>query len=200
MLKTYLSLLILLLSSTVVLAQDMHDICPLKVGAEIPDGTLVDENGDTHTLTSLTTDKPTVVIFYRGAWCGYCTKHLAELNDVKADIEAKGYQIFGVTVDQPSKLEESQTRPESEIEVYSDSSVALIKAFGLDWKVSEEMFDKYKNKYNLDLEAWSGDTHHSLPVPAVFIIKDGVVQFQYVNPNYNTRLKATTLLAVLETL
>jgi len=31
-------------------------------------------------------------------------------------------------------------------------------------------------------------------------LKDNVVQFQYVNPNYRTRLKPETLLAVLKTL
>ena len=201
MLRTTISLFIFTLLGSMLAAQNtMFDVCPLKVGTEIPAGTILDQEGNSHDLGKLVSEKPTVLIFYRGAWCGYCTKHLAELNDVKTDIEAKGYQIFGVTVDQPSKLEESYKRPESEIQVYSDSSAAVTGAFGLNWQVSDELFTKYKDKYNLDLEAWSGANHHSLPVPAVFIIKDGIVQFQYVNPKYSTRLKATTLLAVLETL
>lgn len=201
MIKTSISLFIIaLLGNTLIAQNTMFDVCPLKVGSEIPSGTVLDADGNSHDINALTSERPTVVIFYRGAWCGYCTKHLAELNDVKADIEAKGYQIFGVTIDQPSKLEESYTKPGSEIQVYSDSSAAVTGAFGLNWKVSDELFTKYKDSYNLDLEAWSGADHHSLPVPAVFIIKDGIVQFQYVNPKYSTRLKATTLLAVLETL
>ena len=190
-----------ILSSLSLLAQNtMFDICPLKVGSEIPEGIVMDANSQEHELTNLIAERPTVIIFYRGAWCGYCTRHLAELNDAKADIEAKGFQIFGVTIDQASKLEESQSRSESEITVYSDAKAELIKAFGLDWQVSDELFTKYKTKYNLDLEEWSGEDHHALPVPAVFIIKDGVVQFQYVNPNYNTRMKAETLLAILGSL
>ena len=66
------------------------------------------------------------------------------------------------------------------------------------WMISYSL--NIKTEYKLDLEKWSGEEHHSLPVPAIFIIKEGVVQFQYVNPNYNTRMKAKTLLAVLETL
>lgn len=200
MLRTFSLLFTLLLGSTLFAQNTMYDICPLKVGTEVPAGTVLDSEGNSHELQTLVSEKPTVLIFYRGAWCGYCTKHLAELNDVKADIEAKGYQILGITIDQPSKLDESYTRAESEIQVYSDSSAAVIEAFGLNWKVSDELFTKYKNKYDLDLEAWSGAEHHSLPVPAVFIAKEGIVQFQYVNPKYSTRLKATTLLAVLETL
>lgn len=182
-------------------AQDqMYDICPLKVGEELPAVSLTDAENKAHTLADLTTDKPAVIIFYRGAWCGYCTKHLAELNDIKTAVAELGYQMFGVTVDQASKLEESTRRSESEIPVFSDAKLEVIKAFGLDWEVESTLFEKYKEKYKLDLEAWSGEDHHGLTVPAIFVVKDGIVQFQYVNPNYRLRLKPATLLAVLETL
>lgn len=178
----------------------MFDICPLKVGAEIPEVSLTNDQNETIELTDLVSEKPTVIIFYRGAWCGYCTQHLAELNDIKEDIDSLGFQIIGITVDKAQKLEESKTRSEAEIEVYSDAKLEAIEAFGLDWNVGEELYNKYLNKYDLDLELWSGEDHHSLPVPAVYIIKDNKVEFQYVNPNYNTRLKAETLLAILQTL
>lgn len=195
----FLFLLSLLAFSTITYAQNpMFDICPLKVGTEIPDGTLSNINGEETSLHKLVDEKPTVLIFYRGAWCGYCTKHLAELNDIKGEVESLGYQIFGITIDQSSKLEESITKSGKEIEVFSDSKAELVKAYGLDWKVNDELFSKYLNDYKLDLEAWSGQDHHVLPVPAIFVIKDGVVQFQYVNPNYNTRLSPEVLLAVLK--
>ncbi len=196
-----LMLLLALVSSHIAFSQNtMFDICPLKVGAEIPSVTLANKENKKQTLTQIIGEKPSVLIFYRGAWCGYCTKHLAELNEVKEEVESLGYQIFGVTVDQASKLEESNLKSESEIQVYSDANAEAIKAFGLDWQVDDELYTKYKTSYKLDLEEWSGESHHALPVPAVFIVKEGIVQFQYVNPNYNTRLKAETLLAVLKTL
>lgn len=198
--RLFLFLSFLCAVSTLAAQDQMFDICPLKVGAEIPEVSVTDQANEAHSLKSLSAEKPTVMIFYRGAWCGYCTKHLAELNDAKADIEALGYQIFGVTVDQASKLEESAKETNSEIMVYSDAKAEAIQAFGLDWKLDAELYDKYLNNYKLDLEEWSGESHHSLPVPAVFVVKDGMVQFQYVNPNYKTRLKPETLLAVLRTL
>lgn len=193
--------IIVMLCTQIVWAQNtMFDVCPLKVGTEIPSTHLATANTELIALDSLVSTKPTVLIFYRGAWCGYCTKHLAELNDIKSEIEDLGYQIMGVTVDQPSKLSESNKKAKSEIKVYADVDAATIKAFGLNWEVDDTLFNKYKNEYKLDLEMWSGATHHQLPVPAVFVVKDGIVQFQYVNPTYSTRLKPETLLAVLETL
>lgn len=40
-----------------------------------------------------------------------------------------------------------------------------------------------------------------LPVPAVFVVDDqGVIHFEYINPDYTTRLSGDLLLAVLKTL
>lgn len=193
--------IIALLSYQTTFSQDqMFDICPLKVGATIPEATLVNAENESIKLSNLVSQKPTVLVFYRGAWCGYCTKHLAELNYIKADIEGLGYQIVGITIDQSSKLEESTAKAGEEIEVYSDAKLEVTKAFGLDWKVDDALFDKYKTKYKLNLESWSGENHHSLTVPSIYVIKDQVVEFQYVNPNYKLRLKPETLLAVLKTL
>jgi len=196
-----LILIIAILAYQTVFSQDqMFDICPLKVGEEIPDATLINQSNEQVSLLDLTMEKPTVIVFYRGAWCGYCTKHLAELNDLKEEIESLGYQMIGITPDQSSKLAETQTRAESEIPVYSDSNMETIQGFGLDWKVGKELFEKYKTKYKLDLEEWSGTDHHSLPVPSIYIVENQTVQFQYVNPNFKIRLKPETLLAVLKTL
>ncbi len=196
-----LVLIIGILSFQSAFSQDqMFDICPLKVGAEIPEANLTNEQNEAIKLTDLVSEKPTVIIFYRGAWCGYCTKHLAELNDIKEEVESLGYQMVGITVDQFSKIGESKEKAGKEIEVYSDSKLEAIKAFGLDWKVDDKMFEKYVTEYKLDLEKWSGEDHHSLPVPSIYVVKDQAVEFQYVNPNYSTRLKAETLLAILKTL
>ena len=51
-------------------------------------------------------------------------------------------------------------------------------------------------KYGIDLEAASGESHHVLPAPSTFIIaSDGVIRFQYTNPDYAVRLHPSVLLA-----
>jgi peroxiredoxin len=51
-------------------------------------------------------------------------------------------------------------------------------------------------KYNIDVEEASGQKHHMLPVPAVFLVAtNGLVQFEYVNPDYKVRLDPDLLLA-----
>lgn len=182
-------------------AQDqMYNICPLKVGERPPDAHLTNYEGKPVLLSDILNNGPTVIIFYRGAWCGYCTQHLAELNDIRRDIVNLGWNVIGITADQWDRLSESTVKGGDEIEVYSDTAMEVTRAFGLDWKLDDALFTKYKDSYKIDLEVWSGQKHHSLPVPSIYLIKDGLVQFQYVNPDYKIRMKPETLLAVLESL
>jgi peroxiredoxin len=52
-------------------------------------------------------------------------------------------------------------------------------------------------KFGIDVEAASGDTHHELPVPAVFVLgTDGKIRFEYVNLDYKSRLDPDVLLAM----
>lgn len=68
------------------------------------------------------------------------------------------------------------------------------KAFGLAFRVPAETVDRYKG-FGIDLEARSGQPHHLLPVPAVFVLdEDARIQFQYVNPDYRVRIPAKLVL------
>ena len=49
---------------------------------------------------------------------------------------------------------------------------------------------------SVDLEKASGYDHHYLPVPATYLVgNNGVIQFQYANPNYKMRLDPDLLIA-----
>jgi len=106
-----------------------------------------------------------------------------------------GYQIIAISADRPAMLQESLDKHDLGFQLLSDSSMTAAAEFGLAWQVPESMVEKYIT-YDIDLEAASGQTHHVLPVPAVFVVgTDGVVRFQYVNPNHRVRLDADILLA-----
>lgn len=175
-----------------------NDICPLKIGEQVPATLVKDIDNKTVNLNSVC-QKPTVLIFFRGGWCPYCKKHLSAIQEAKEEIEKLGYQIIAITPDQISKLPKTIRKKDLEYTLLSDSKIEATKAFGLAFKVDDKTIRRYK-KFNINLEKWSGEKHNNLPVPAVYIIKKGEVLFNYVNPNYKHRLKAETLIAVLKTL
>jgi peroxiredoxin len=106
-----------------------------------------------------------------------------------------GYQIVAISADRPSMLQESLDKHDIGFQLLSDSSMTAAVEFGLAWRMPESMVKKYLT-YDIDLDAASGQSHHVLPVPSVFVVgTDGVVRFQYVNPNHRVRLDASVLLA-----
>jgi len=76
----------------------------------------------------------------------------------------------------------------------SDHAMIAARAFGIAFRVDEATLDEYMG-YGIDLEAASGETHHLLPVPAVFIVgRDEIIKFSYANPDYKVRLAPGDLL------
>jgi len=46
-----------------------------------------------------------------------------------------------------------------------------------------------------------GETSSVMPVPTIIIVdKKGVIQFEYINPNYKERISGEMLLSVLKTI
>ena len=113
----------------------------------------------------------------------------------EADLLNLGYQILAISPDRTPKLGESVEKGKLTYTLLSDSSMTAAQAFGIAFRVDDATLEKYKG-YNIDLEAASGEKHHLLPVPAVFIVgTDGVIAFVYANPDYKVRLTPEVLLA-----
>lgn len=170
----------------------------LKKGDALPDTRVLTETGQPVRLRDLVKEKPSVLIFYRGGWCPYCTEHLSALAEIEKDILAAGHQILAISPDQPSKLTSTPDRAKLGYRLFSDSSMETAKAFGITFQVPDDLVKKYKNDYRIDIEAASGKTHHLLPHPAVYIVDtDGVIRFAHVNEDYKVRLEPDKILKAL---
>lgn len=179
-------------------ALSANEICPIKIGEVVPDVELKNIDGATVNLREIVNQKPTVLIFYRGGWCPYCNLQLADLNTIEADILQMGYQIIGISMDKPEKLKESLDKYQMNYTLLSDSKAEASIAFGLAFKV-EESYNEMLKSHNLDIEDASGENHHILPVPAVYLLdQNGIIQFEYVNPDYKIRLNGEILLKAAE--
>ena len=179
-------------------APSASEVNPALTGTEIPNASVKTAKGTSVELRKLVSEKPTVLIFYRGGWCPYCNAHLAELQKVEQQLVDMGYQILAVSPDRPELLRESIAKHELQYTLLSDSPMKLTKAFGLAFKVDNSTLEKYRSM-DIYLEKDSGYDHHLLPVPAVYLINpDGMITFQYVNPNYKTRINSEVLLTAAE--
>lgn len=179
----------------------MFEICPIKNSEKVPGAQVYKTDGTQLNLQEYIGEKPAVLVFYRGGWCPYCMRHLSALHESKQTIDSLGFELIAITPDDFSRLDTSLVRSGAEdYLLLSDKDISAIDAFGIGWKVNDELYTKYKDKYGMDLEWWNGTENHVLPVPAVFILKDGEIQFQHVDPNYSKRLSPELLIAYLKEL
>ena len=171
------------------------EVRPLLIGALAPDAPLRALDGKALSLKSRLAGKPTVLVFYRGGWCPYCNLQLSALKDVQNDLAALGYQTLAVAPDRPEELRKTLDKHGLPYALLSDAKMDAARAYGLAFRVDTGTIKKYA-EYGIDLEKSSGEKHHWLPVPAVFLIdKDGKIVFVYVNPDYKVRLNGGVLLA-----
>jgi len=188
-------LLFLLLGTSNMFAQlasKPEDISPLLIGEEIPELGLTNANGQKVNLKNLASIKPTILIFFRGGWCPFCTKHLAEVGEIEPKIKELGYQIIAISPDQSSKLAEATSKHKLGYQLLSDSACSFAGKMGITFQAP--------NQYSKMLNESSGGTNSNmLPVPALFILdKNGSILFEHINPDYKKRISAKYLLSVVK--
>jgi peroxiredoxin len=176
------------------IAASAQDVRPLSVGATVPPLTLAGVGGKAFDLDKAIKRQPTILIFYRGGWCPYCNRQLGQLQTIEPKLLDLGYQILAISPDRPAKLAESLDKHKLTYTLLSDHAMKAARSFGIAFRVDDATLAKYRG-YGIDLEAASGEEHHLLPVPSVFIVgTDGVIKFSYVNPDYKVRLAPEDLL------
>lgn len=182
------------------IAASAEKVQPLLIGSPLPKASLRAIDGKQVTLEKINDGKPTLLVFYRGGWCPYCNTQLSELRKLVQPLKTRGVQLVAISPDQPAELFASVEKNELDYQLYSDSAVQAIEGFGIGFKLDDATIKKYAG-YGIDLEKSSGEKHHVLPVPSVFLIDaEGVVQFSYVNPDYRVRVSSNVVLAAVDEL
>lgn len=192
-----------LLVSLPLLAEPDHAVA----GDSLPPINVRSADGAVFDLSRAVADQPAVVVFYRGGWCPFCTRHLMELGRVAAELRDLGFQILAVSPDRPAKIREAQKRAAElapaqpgAVTQLSDSTPEAARALGISFQVEAEQVRIYRDRHGIDLEEASGETHHRLPHPSVFVVtRDQVIRFAHVDTDYRARLSGEEVLAAART-
>jgi peroxiredoxin len=174
---------------------DAMQVQPLLPGMTAPEFEVRDASGEPVVFDPESMESPLVLSFFRGGWCPYCNLHLAEMRKAEGELEKLGFDIWFISIDRPELLYESLEQPDIGYRVLSDSKLSATRAFGLAFRMPDDLVEKYL-EYDIDLEGASGEIHHVLPAPSTYLIgSDGVIRFQYTNPDYKVRLHPDVLIA-----
>ena len=102
----------------------------LKVGDTIPYFNVVDQDENSFSSTDLK-GKKSIVFFYPRANTPGCTVEACNLRDNYSVLKEKGYQLYGVSADNPKKQKNFQNKYKLPFTLLADENKVVINAFGV---------------------------------------------------------------------
>ena len=175
-------------------AATASEVHPLLPGLDAPAFSALTREGEPFLFRPDTLSQGAILVFYRGGWCPYCNRQLAELQEIDDALVALGYDLYFLSADSPARLSEGSLGPDLPFTLLSDNKMDVSKQYGVAYKVDQGTIDRYK-KGGLDLAEEAGYAHYLLPAPSVFIVdQTGKIVFQYTNPDYRVRVNNEVLL------
>ena len=181
-----------------VVATSAESIKPLLPGMAAPAFEIRGADAAAYRFAAGPRDKPVIVTFFRGTWCPYCSRHLWKMREAEQTLLDLGYEMVFISADRPEKLAAILEEKDLRYTLLSDNDLTAARAFGVAFQVDDAYLDKLA-EHDIDIEEASGRRHHWLPVPSNFIIgTDGIIDFQYANPNYTKRVDPRVLIAAAQ--
>jgi len=171
-----------------------------KVGDAAPAFDLPDQDGAMVSSAELLKKGPVVMSFYRGVWCPFCNIELKALQEALGEIQARGASLIAISQQTPPNSRKSQRDNHLSFPILSDKGGEIGAAFGLRWKVPEEMCEVHR-KLGGPLPTFNGEDSWTLPIPARYVIgQNGVIAYAEVNADYTKRPEPSGLFPVLDKL
>jgi peroxiredoxin Q/BCP len=108
----------------------MSDISPRLVpGQAAPDFTLLDQDGSEVSLHDFA-GRNVVVYFYPAAMTPGCTKEACDFRDNLNSLASAGYQVVGISKDDPATLATFRDRDHLNFPLLSDTDLTVHKLYG----------------------------------------------------------------------
>ncbi|MBQ4914237.1 AhpC/TSA family protein [Maribacter sp. MMG018] len=171
----------------------------LNVGDKAPDFTLKNALDEPVGLYEELKNGPVVVTWYRGGWCPYCNITLHYLQDKLPEFKNAGATLIAITPELPDNSLSTSEKHNLEFTVLSDVGNNVAKAYGVVFKLTDEVASIYEEAFGL--HGVNGDDSNELPLAATYVIDtDGIVQYAFLDADYRKRAEVSEVLAALNNL
>lgn len=168
-------------------------------GEPMPDGSLIDVHGEPTSLERARAGKPAVVVFYRGAWCPYCSLVMRVYEQTLAGpLRERGVELIAVSPQTPDGSLSTTAANELSFTVLSDPGNSIGAQLGILGRQGDEVLASAK-ALGADIVAANADGTDTLPFPTVIVVDaDGVIRWIDVHPNYATRSEPQDILDAVQ--
>ena len=163
----------------------------LKVGDKAPSFIL--PNLDGKLISPDDFKGPLIINFNRGSWCPYCNLEVAAWQKIYDKVKASGADLVAISPNVPEKYSEMKVKNGLDFELLSDVGNKIAKQFGLVFTLPAELISIYK-QFGIDIPLYNGDNSYELPIPATYVVKDGIIIYSFVDPDYTKRAEPQEVL------
>jgi peroxiredoxin len=172
------------------------------VGTALPSADLLDANGAATTLADALGGRPSVLVFYRGAWCPYCNLALRTYQEQL--VPALAEQGVGFLAISPQKPDGSLSMAETNeltFTVLSDAGNTVASALGILSAEREASARDAALALGVDVAATNGDGTDRVPMPTTIVV-DAQARISWidVHPDYTERTEPEAILAAVAAL
>ena len=178
----------------------------LQEGTIAPDFTGTSSNGETFILSKALRHNAVALVFYRGYWCGYCSRALEEYSDALEQLAEDGIEVVAVTPETYTYIEHTVDEADVRFTVLSDPDGEIMRAYDVDFRVTDGYQQKIENSKGKTLNEINDQEVAELPIPATYlIVRDGkedhgVVVWRHFDPNYRKRASVEEIREALRSL
>jgi len=157
-------------------------------GQTVADFELSDQFEEAFRLSDALQRGPVVLVFYRGQWCPYCSRHLSALQDSLHRITELGATVLAISPEKPVYLQQMAEKTSAGFRLLYDKDYAIAAAFGILFDPGQANKDLYNNRLQANMREAHGNELELLPVPATFIINQrGELVWRQLDPDYRIR-------------
>lgn len=170
----------------------------LPVGSKAPSFKALDEKGRMIELSSLLKEGPVIINFYRGQWCGHCTKQMAFLQDSLHLIHQLGASLLAITPEKSEEIEITRRKSNARFVIIPDMEHKIMDDYQVSWKMSWAMHTLYRLG-GINLNKGNASNERKLPVPATYIIgTDGRIIHAFYDEDHTKRMWASEMIDALK--
>ena len=164
---------------------DRQPSMKLVIGSKLPHFTV--RNVDARLVNSAQlTDKPAILIFYRGNWCPFCTAQIKELMARYKQLDALGVRV-ALIAPQPHENTVGVSKTyDAKFDFLTDEDNAAARTLGIE----------HKNGLPMGMQALGYDSDTVMPT-VIITGKDGKIVWTHETDNYRMRPEPDTFIEVL---
>ncbi|OLS23664.1 MAG: putative peroxiredoxin [Candidatus Heimdallarchaeota archaeon LC_2] len=170
----------------------------LEPGEKAPNFSLKNQFEKIVTLNEILRKGPVILSFYRGEWCGHCSREMQQIASVQEQLNQKNVTVLAIAPQHPQDAVKMSEKNNLHFDLLSDPDFKIITLYKLKFILSKDVQDVYENKFNLNLPNLTANKSWELPIPATFLINQkGIIVESYVETDYTKRLTGDELLELL---